>query len=224
MDHVLATSKTRRVQIKARSIFWRAQLGHDWRTEFDEDGAKIDDFPDAHPPSRMKPLSDRAPEGRANPKGIPYLYLATDKDTAMSEVRPWLGSYISLAQFRTVRELAIVDCSRNIERHVIYFEETTPEEREKAVWHDINRAFSEPVDRSDDIASYAPTQIIAELFKRDGCDGMAYRSAFGKPGYNIALFDLDAARLINCQLYEAKSLKFEFQEVWNMYFVKEEAE
>lgn len=40
----------------------------------------------------MKPLSNSASEGRANPKGIPYLYVATDKETAMSEVRPSLGA------------------------------------------------------------------------------------------------------------------------------------
>ena len=44
----------------------------------------------------MKPLERIALEGRTNPKGIPYLYLSSKKETAMSEVRPWIGGYISL--------------------------------------------------------------------------------------------------------------------------------
>src|SRR5262252_4924229 len=49
------------------------------------------------------------------------------------------------------------------------------------------------------------TQIIAELFKRHGFDGVAYKSSLG-PGHNIAFFDLDAADLINCFLFEVKSV------------------
>lgn len=29
----------------------------------------------------------------------------------MSEVRPWIGALVSLAQFKTVRPLTVVDCS-----------------------------------------------------------------------------------------------------------------
>ena len=72
----------------------------------------IDDFTEgAFPPERMKPRRDRAREGRANPQGIPYLYLSTRKETALSEVRPWLRSLISIGQFKIVRQLTIVDFS-----------------------------------------------------------------------------------------------------------------
>lgn len=85
---------------------WRAQVGHTWRYL-----EEIEDvIPSAYPPDRMKPLTDRAAEGRANPKGIPMLYLCTSKDAAMSEVRPWLGSMISLGNFEIKRDLLIADC------------------------------------------------------------------------------------------------------------------
>ena len=51
------------------------------------------------------------------------------------------------------------------------FYEPDPAEREKAVWAHIGQAFSEPMTRRDDSADYVPTQIIAELFKREGFDG-----------------------------------------------------
>lgn len=77
-----------------------------------------------------------------------------------------------------------------------------------AVWRDIDRAFSEPVTAADDHADYAAIQFLAELFRHNGFDGIAYRSAFG-PGHgssissnpplcyhNIALFDVNAAEVV----------------------------
>ena len=93
-------AQSRQQKIPAGAIFWRAQLGHDWRPLM-EGKKHIDDIPCALPPARMAPLKDRAREGRANPKGIPYLYMANRKETVMSEVRPWLGSSVSLAQFKS---------------------------------------------------------------------------------------------------------------------------
>lgn len=218
---VLATSRDRKVQMPAGKLFWRSQLGHDWRPEH-QDGQYMGDVPCPYPPERMKPLDGKAKEGRANPKGIPYLYLATTRDTALSEVRPWIGSSISVAQFKTTKQLTIVDCSRlHAEGFVFHFEEPLPAEREKAVWAHIDRAFSEPVNPTDDAADYAPTQVIAELFKSDGADGIAYKSAFGQDGFNLVLFDITVAELLNCGLFEAKSLKFEFRETDNPYFVRE---
>src|SRR4051812_40688923 len=77
----------RKRRLPEGSVLWRAQLGHDWRHE-----AQIqDDVPCAYPPERMKPLAGRAREGRVNPRGIPCLYLASQEETAISEVRPWVG-------------------------------------------------------------------------------------------------------------------------------------
>ena len=47
-----------------------------------------------------------------------------------------------------------------------------------------------PTISADDAAHYIPTQVIAELFKREGCDGIAYKSVFG---------DGPSARWIRCR-------------------------
>ena len=173
---------------------WRAQPGHDWRP-FHEDGRYIGKIPAAHPPKRMKPPEDRATEGRANPKGIPVLYLATQPQTAMSEVRPGLGSLVSCAQFKTVRPLKIVDFSVYHGRETVFhFSEPDPPQKEKSVWIQIDRAFSEPTTFGDNTADYVPTQMIAELFKSERYDGIAYKSTFDDDGYNVALFDLADCR------------------------------
>jgi len=200
---------------------WRAQLGRDWRS-ICEDGQHIHDEPVPHRPERMKPYADRATEGRANPKGIPCLYVATERDTALAEVRPWIGSEISVGQFITRRDLKVINCAIDSSVDSIYFfEEPSEDEREQAVWGEINRAFSKPVALSDDTADYVPTQILAELFKMNGLDGIIYRSSLGS-GHNIALFHLNAAELVNCNLFCLRAIKFEFQQSGNPYFISQD--
>jgi hypothetical protein len=108
---VLATAREREIEIESGTVFWRAQLGHNWRVSSSSPDLDVC-VPCPHPPERMKPLTDCAHEGRANPKGIPILYLATERDTAMLEVRPWLGSSISIVRFKAQRDLRVVDCSQ----------------------------------------------------------------------------------------------------------------
>ena len=219
LREVLRTSKSRIKDLPADTGLWRAQIGHGWRPQFVGD-KHIGDLPAAYLPDRMKPLRDRATEGRANPKGIPVLYLATNRKTAMSEVRPWSGSLISCAQFRTKRHLRIVDLSIYHRRGpILYFTEPDASRREEAVWTHIDNAFSEPTTDANDIADYVPTQVIAELFKNEGFDGIAYKSMFGKKGYNIVLFDPIDAELASCILFEAKTPKFRFNQSDNPYWV-----
>jgi RES domain-containing protein len=172
-------------------------------------------------PERMKPLVDRACEGRVNPKGIPCLYMASDEHTAMAEVRPWIGSLVSVAVFRSTRALRIVDCTKDAERLPLYLDGEPPaQQRAEAVWAHIAHAFKEPVTRNDDVAEYAATQIIAEMFRAMGLDGVAYRSAFGLDRYNVALFDVKAAELCMCSLHEIKDVELKYCEAGNPYYVR----
>ncbi len=217
---VLRTSESRHRELPKDFGLWRAQLGHSWR-DFYEHDRYVGEIPCAYPPERMKPLEGQATEGRANPKGIPVLYLSTTQQTAMTEVRPWLGSLISCAHFKTTRLLKIVDFSvYHDTRSAFYFSELDSSEREKEIWTQIDQAFSKPLTASDDTAGYAPTQMIAELFKNNGCDGIAYKSAFGDDGFNIALFDPSDAELTYCCLHEAKTLAFSFEQADNPYWIK----
>lgn len=218
LDAVLATAKSRKASLRKDACLWRAQVGHAWRKQ-EQDG-NVFEIPCGFSSARMKPLRDRARDGRVNAREIPCLYLSTQKETAMSEVRPWIGSLVSVAQFKLLKRVEIIACTDGLKSNWIYFEEPSPEKIEKAVWSSINRAFAEPMTRRDDAADYAATQIIAELFKRAGFGGVAYKSKFGEDGYNIALFDIDAAVMINCGLYEVDKINMEFSQQDNPYFVK----
>ena len=55
------------------------------------------------------PPDDLATPGRINPEGIPYLYCSDDLDTAGSELRPWKGALITIAELKINKDIEIVD-------------------------------------------------------------------------------------------------------------------
>ena len=192
---VLETGRKRRETVPAGGHLWRAQPGHKEESGDDVTGDRTWGL-DA---DKMKPTIEYAFEGRTNPKGILHLYLATHRDTAMAEVARWSGPDVSVAQFKICRSLEVINFTMDERPSRIYGGcEPSAELREKYVWADINEAFSKPLARSDSSADYVPTQVITEVFKAEGFDGVAYRSSLGPchPGHNLVLFDLDAVDFV----------------------------
>lgn len=186
----------------------------------------------------MIPYSDKAKEGRINPKGIPCLYAATHPRVALTEMKPTIGSYLTLAEFLTVRELSLVDFASEPIEIADSNDGPTDDEMESLLWEYINDAFAEPVASTDDRADYAPTQIVGELFKSVGYDGIRYKSkcsefeslqpagsqerademkaAKPSPGLNVALFKVNDAEFRSSSLYRfAVDIdgQFDFREV-----------
>jgi RES domain-containing protein len=210
IDAVLQTSKKRTVLIEPGHVLWRAALGY-----IAEEGVCQHDvfFLESiapHPLDRMKPLRDRAQEGRVNPKGIPCLYTATDAETAMLETRPWAGSVLTVSELVLLKQTTVVDCSLPASFELL--DKPTQEQLESNNWHVINNAFSEPVSRTDDVADYAPTQFLAEAFRTVGYDGIIYTSQMGS-GKNIALFDVNVAEVASRQLRVVKKISCSFRQL-----------
>jgi hypothetical protein len=216
MNAVTATCSTRENIVKPGAGLRRAQVAHGLRPihQTDEDGEDIyiTDIECAASKTRMLPLRDQASDGRVNSRGIPCLYMATNDVTAVSEVRPAIGAYVTIAAMKCVRELKLIDCSVLAEKQFFYFKEPERAKMEEAVWSDIDKAFSAPVDRSDDAAEYAPTQILAELFRSLGYDGVAYKSAFGEDGYNVAIFNIEDFEVGWCRLFKVKDITHKIEE------------
>jgi len=209
LEAVKNTCSSRSISFVKGESFWRAQVGCDYNP-YDQDDECVDDIPVSFSPKRMKPLPDRASEGRLNPKGIPCLYVALDKETAMSEVRPGLDSLISVGRFEATKDLNVIDLTKGCEKIKLYFKEPDEPERTEVVWAKMNASFSLPISNSDSVSDYAPTQIIAEVFKSLGYDGVAYGSSLRKEGVNIALFDLDSASIVERSLYRVAGVDFRF--------------
>jgi hypothetical protein len=225
---VLATIQDRDVELKMGQLLYRAQRGVDWCERTDDEGNWIGEDLWAYGASRMKPLADRAREGRANPTGIPVLYVGSSVETAISEIRPWVGAEVSVATCQVLRPLRTLDLSVGhgqssfsgaAFKYSLGGPEPSAEEKERAVWVDIDNAFSKPVTMSDDQADYAPTQILAELFRSAGYEAIVYKSHFGdcgeKRGYNIAIFDMEAVEVVSCAPYGIESIKVTAKQIGN---------
>ena len=196
------TCELRIETIPMTQSLWRAQVGCKYEQLNQDDYEPIPFKPD-----RMKPKKDFASEGRANPKGIPYLYLATNEKTAMSEVRPSLGEIISVGKFNSTKELKIIDFS--IHQGKFYVKKPSQIEINEAVWRDMDKAFSIPVTISNFNSDYVPTQVIAELIKSLGYDGIAYKSSLAK-GKNITLFNLESASISERKICKVSKIDYEF--------------
>ena len=218
LQAITDSTEKRSVVLTPGKVVCRAQLGHDWRKR-NQAGISWDE-PIPFSAERMKPLRNSALEGRVNPRGIPCLYAANNEKTAIAEVRPWVGALVSVAQMRPVHELRLVDCSDGHEATFdLHIEEPPPEIREGVVWREIGRAFSSPVSTNPGIAEYVPTQILAEHFRKQGYDGVHYKSKLG-PGYNIAVFDLAALEVVKLGLFPIESVDYKIGEEQDSYFIR----
>jgi hypothetical protein len=169
------------------------------------------------PGSRMVPDPKYVKHGgRANPHGLAYLYLATDEKTTLAEMRPWVGESLTLAIFKIKKKIKIVDCQAGAENwgERIFDENPSAKKLDKYVWNDISKAFSRPVNREDQESSYLPTQILAEAFKAEAFDGLAYRSGLER-GANVVLFDVHVAKLTHRFVYTLKKVLYDFEAVPN---------
>jgi hypothetical protein len=226
---VVRTSNKRAKTLEQGAKLARARIGTDW-VEFD-DG---DEQPFPLSPHRMgSPPKHLATPGRLNSEGIPYLYLSTDMDTAVAEVRPWIGAELTIGTFEVLSDLRIVDTSDDEPQSMLSLYEFvkrdgqiadvrkraadryTSADKEKYVWGDINAAFSRPVSPSESPMKYVPTQYLSEKLKTEGYDGIAYRSSLNEGGHNVALFDPQKAKCIGCRMFEVKRLKYHYKECGN---------
>jgi hypothetical protein len=155
--------------------------------------ARIQDSKEPYPIEEMcAPPKRLASQGRANPAGIPYLYLASTPDTAVSEIRPHTGELVSVADFCLSKELKIIDL-RNPKHTVSPF--LLGDENEIALLRGdieflvyLGNELTRPVLPHAAAIDYIPSQYICEFIKKCGHQGVMYESAVG-PGINIAIFD-----------------------------------
>lgn len=179
------------------------------------------------PPDEMgAPPSGEAKDGRINPYGISYLYLANSVETAIAEARPWVGAEVSVGYFRILKEQKLINTTKDSKLFVIpsLDKQYTEDEREQCVWGDMNDSFSRPVSPQESSSWYVPTQYLAEVFKTHGFDGILYKSSLNEKGYNLALFDPSVAELFKCSMFRVEGVEYEFRESGNPYYITERVE
>lgn len=137
------------------------------------------------------PPKDKATHGRANPVGIPYLYVASDVLTSISEIRPHTGEFVTVAEFKVTEEVRLADL-RNPRSLITPFI-CADDEEIAALRGDIEflvrlgDELTRPVLPKSAAIDYIPSQYLCELIKKNGFDGVIYKSSVGEE-INLALF------------------------------------
>lgn len=166
---------------------------YDWHRARVNEGTKI-----YEPQDLSAPPKEKASSGRANPTGIPYLYLASDIDTAIAEIRPHAGNRVSSARFSIPLGLKIIDL-RFPRKTASPFRADDEGKLEKLRMHvdlfvQLGFELSQPIAPQHASYHYIPTQYLCELFKNKTFDGVMYKSSIGN-GTNIAIFYPEKAQI-----------------------------
>jgi hypothetical protein len=137
------------------------------------------------PPNRV------ASHGRANPAGIPYLYLGSTHPTAISETRPHTGEIACVADFRTADNLKLVDLRRPRKMVSPFLLEDSADigkmRNDLPFLERLGDELTRPVLPQAAAIDYTPSQYLCEFIKKCGYDGVIYRSSVSD-GMNLALF------------------------------------
>ena len=140
------------------------------------------------------PPPEKAQNGRANPRGISYLYTATTLDGALHEVRPHIGAIVSVVELE-LKELSlsnIIDL-RFLPGMISPFDISDDLEafsREIPFWKILDAEMSRAIAPHNTDIDYLPIQYLCEYIKIQGFSGIAYKSVANPTpdNFNIVFF------------------------------------
>ncbi|NMG72370.1 RES family NAD+ phosphorylase [Parazoarcus communis] len=131
-----------------------------------------------------------ATEGRFNRPRVSILYLASDVQTAVAELRPHPGHLVSTARFRLRRNLQVANFAKHDIRN--FLSDSRLEDLRRIL--SIADVLNVPV-QPELHSLYAITQLFADAIRAEGFEGLTFRSSVGA-GKNISCFVSDAFEMI----------------------------
>lgn len=157
------------------------------------------------------PPPERAAASRANRQGRPVLYGSEDEETAVPEVRPARGFWVSTCRVRLLRDTKVLDLVDGIPEPNPFTDETLAWSVQFAeLLYSFADALSTPLARSDDVDDYLPSQKLCEYLEQEGYTAVRYPSAMHDAGVNIVLFDPGAVEILDSRLVEVTSVEVKF--------------
>lgn len=144
----------------------------------------------------------RATAGRANPVGIPFLYLCDNKETVLYEIRASYLDEITIGTFGVNQSVCNeIDIADFTEKPSVFNPGKVSDKiKEKLLKDLISSDLSKPMRRYDSEIDYIPTQFICEFIKVfSGVHGVKFKSSLHSEGNNIVIFDQN---IIACESVE----------------------
>lgn len=148
--------------------------------------------PDTHLGS---PPASVAAAGRMNARGISVFYGANDPKVAIAEVRPPVGSQVTVARFEIIRTLRLLDLTALTAVSVTgsIFDQGLAGRMERAMFlRTLSARITQPVMPDDEHFEYLATQAIADFLATESLvsiDGIIFPSVQAAgDGLNVVLF------------------------------------
>lgn len=154
------------------------------------------------------PPEGQAGHGRANPAGIPYLYLGSTPETAVAEIRPHTGESACVAEF-TIPSIRAVDLRAprtRISPFGLNDGEIGQMHADLPLLERLGGELTRPVLPRGAPFEYIPSQHLCEFIKHCGFDGVIYRSSVSD-GINVALFHPAVANAVQVRRYEVERVE-----------------
>lgn len=178
------------IDIKPGTPFYRARLHH-------KSGE-----PPFSPNEMYCPEPKFATAGRANPQGIPCLYLSDRQDTVLYEVRASYLDEISIGTFEVRQDIGGSIPIADFTSSGTLFHPSRVGDRIKSslLKKKISYDLSKPMRRYDSELDYVPTQFICEFIKiYTGVHGIKFRSSLHVVGNNFVIFNQEVIQCISVE-------------------------
>ncbi|CAN2249377.1 RES family NAD+ phosphorylase [Bacillus vallismortis] len=178
-------------------LFFRARVSNEQELRKEDMGA---------PPPKY------ATSGRANSEGISHLYLGSDTNTVVSEIRPSLSDTIYIGRFPIREKLKVIDFRLLKGLDVFEFNDPTRFAINLEIFNEMSKDISKPVRSGDSKLDYLPTQYIVDYIKslnesesdEYNYDGIVFDSTLSNTGYNLMIFDPNT---LNCTKVEQRTIQ-----------------
>lgn len=154
--------------------------------------------------------------GRANPQGIPFLYLSKNIETTLYEIRATFLDDVSIGTFKIKGDcdVVLVDFTEiasaflNVDKIVDYA-------KSMLLKRDISTDLSKPIRRYDSELEYIPTQFICEYIRYNNKEaaGIMFDSSLHIGGKNIVLFDQNKVECISVEKHRVTNVVIEAKSI-----------
>lgn len=183
--------------LKTNEIYYRARISNDKGYSKEE---------------MYAPRSGKSSDGRANPRGISYLYLSNSKRTTLHEVRAVIHDYITVGEFRIKSDLKIIDFTL-LDKISPFINDDFDETLYIINRENLNRIHKEiirPLRSGESDLNYLPTQYIVDYIRSLGYEGIKYSSSRDEGSFNLALFSEEKVNCENVKLIKVDKVLYDW--------------
>lgn len=160
------------------------------------------------------PEAKKATAGRVNSIGIPCLYLTSDIDTALHEIRARDWDYVTIGYFSPIEDLKLIDLT-GLDKISPFADESSFGIEWFAInmpiLKQISKELAKPQRSQDSPLDYLPTQYLSDFIKSIGFDGICYNSTLKSEGINYAIFNYEKMACLRTELIQVSSLQYEYK-------------